>query len=83
MTSETPHVTVSDPSASRVTQGRMGIWGVGRRITGYGLLTAGVVGCLLPLIPGTAMLLAGVALLGFDDPLIRPWRQHIRRLRPH
>ena len=59
----------------------MGIWSVGRRIAGYGLVTAGVAGCLLPVIPGIPILLAGVAILGLDDPLIRPWREHIRRLR--
>jgi uncharacterized membrane protein YbaN (DUF454 family) len=48
-----------------------------REISGFALLIAGLVGCLIPLIPGSPMVIAGAALLGADHPRIRP---SIRRL---
>ena len=48
-----------------------------REISGFVLLIAGLVGCLIPLIPGSPMVIAGAALLGADHPRIRP---SIRRL---
>jgi hypothetical protein len=43
-----------------------------RQIGGIALLIAGVAGCLLPIIPGIPLLLAGVAMLGNDHPLVKP-----------
>ena len=48
-----------------------------RKVAGFTLLIAGLIGCLLPLVPGGPMVIAGVALLGADHPRIRPT---IRRL---
>lgn len=44
-----------------------------REATGFALLIAGLLGMLLPLIPGTPLLLAGVAILGTSHPRIQPW----------
>lgn len=49
-----------------------------REVSGFALLLTGLVGCLLPVIPGIPMVMAGVALLGADHPRIRP---AIRRLK--
>lgn len=53
-----------------------------RTVSGVLLLTVGALGLVLPLIPGIPLLLAGVATLGRDHPLLRPvferihaWRQ--------
>jgi uncharacterized protein YqgC (DUF456 family) len=53
-----------------------------RRILGVALIVTGVIGLLLPIIPGIPLLLAGAALVGPDHPWIRPlvarlrvWRQ--------
>jgi uncharacterized membrane protein YbaN (DUF454 family) len=50
-----------------------------RTALGYALLAAGVAGVLLPLIPGTPFLIAAVAVLGSDHPVIRPWKERINR----
>ena len=44
-----------------------------RELTGLGLLIAGLLGLLLPVMPGTPLLIAGVALLGPSHPRVRPW----------
>jgi uncharacterized membrane protein YbaN (DUF454 family) len=58
-----------------------------RTVAGVILITAGVIGLVLPIIPGIPLLLAGVATMGRDHPLLRPvfrrihaWRQ--RRANP-
>jgi uncharacterized protein len=42
-----------------------------RELSGFGLVALGVVGCLLPIIPGIPFLAAGVAVLGTDHVLVR------------
>lgn len=49
-----------------------------KRIAGVGLIALGIVGMVLPLIPGTPLVLAGAALLGAEHSLLRPL---VRRLR--
>jgi uncharacterized membrane protein YbaN (DUF454 family) len=53
-----------------------------RTVSGVLLLAVGTLGLVVPLIPGIPLLLAGVATLGRDHPLLRPvfkrlhaWRQ--------
>jgi uncharacterized membrane protein YbaN (DUF454 family) len=48
------------------------MWSRTRTAFGYALLVAGIAGVLLPLIPGTPFLIAAVAVLGADHPVIRP-----------
>lgn len=47
---------------------------------GYALLVAGIAGVLLPIIPGTPFLIAAVAVLGSEHPVIRPWKELIDRM---
>ncbi|MEQ1948789.1 MAG: hypothetical protein ABL995_16485 [Bryobacteraceae bacterium] len=42
-----------------------------RQASGVGLLVLGVIGCLLPVMPGIPFLMAGVAILGTDHVLVR------------
>jgi uncharacterized membrane protein YbaN (DUF454 family) len=53
---------------------------VTRSALGYVLLVAGVVGVLIPIIPGTPFLIAAVAVLGSKHPVIRPWKERVDRL---
>jgi uncharacterized protein len=46
-----------------------------REVAGFILLIAGLIGCLLPVIPGSPMVIAGLALLGVDHPKIRSTMQ--------
>jgi uncharacterized protein YqgC (DUF456 family) len=42
-----------------------------RHVGGIALLIAGLLGLLLPLVPGIPLIAAGVAMLGADHPLVR------------
>jgi uncharacterized membrane protein YbaN (DUF454 family) len=55
------------------------MWKRIRTAFGYVLLVAGVAGVLLPIIPGTPFLIAAVAVLGSDHPVIRPWKERVNR----
>lgn len=55
------------------------MWNCTRTALGYVLLVAGVAGVLLPIIPGTPFLIAAVAVLGSDHPVIRPWKERANR----
>jgi hypothetical protein len=55
------------------------MWNRARTALGYGLLVVGVAGVLLPIIPGSPFLIAAVALLGADHPVIRPWKERVNR----
>jgi uncharacterized membrane protein YbaN (DUF454 family) len=55
-------------------------------VTGLTLVALGVIGMLLPVIPGIPLLIAGVALLGTNHPWVRPliarlrlWRRKWKR----
>ena len=52
-----------------------------REATGFALVIAGLLGMLLPLLPGVPLLLAGVAVLGTNHPRIQPWIVRIERWR--
>lgn len=47
--------------------------------SGIGLLILGVLGILLPIMPGIPFLIAGVAILGTEHPLIRPFKKQFDR----
>lgn len=49
-----------------------------REVAGLALLTAGVIGCLLPVIPGVPFILGAAYLLGPGHPRIKPWLSRIR-----
>ncbi len=44
---------------------------IARRVTGILLLIAGILGLLLPVLPGWSLIIPGVALLGRRDRLVR------------
>jgi hypothetical protein len=52
-----------------------------RKFTGHSLIALGVVGVLLPIVPGTPFLLAGAAVLGREDPLVARCSAWIRSVR--
>jgi uncharacterized membrane protein YbaN (DUF454 family) len=59
-----------------------------RTAAGVSLLVVGVIGCILPVMPGIPFLVAGVAVLGTDHAIVRRGRQwlysdhpRIRRIR--
>lgn len=45
-----------------------------RQVAGYASLAAGVAGCILPVIPGIPLLIAGLGLLAVDSP----WAARLR-----
>jgi uncharacterized membrane protein YbaN (DUF454 family) len=55
------------------------MWNGARTVFGYALLVVGIAGVLLPIIPGTPFLIAAVAVLGADHPVIRPWKKRVNR----
>lgn len=50
-----------------------------RITTGTILVVLGVLGTLLPIIPGTPLLLVGLALLGVQYALLKQWGRKIQR----
>ena len=52
-----------------------------RTSIGVALLVTGVIGTLLPVIPGIPFVLAGAAFLGRDHRLVRPLGTWLKRLR--
>ena len=57
------------------------LWNAARVVLGVVLCVAGVLGTLLPIIPGVPLIIAGVALLGSDHWLVRPVAQRVERWR--
>jgi hypothetical protein len=55
-----------------------GMWGTIRNVVGVVLFSLGVAGLLLPVLPGTPLLLAGMALLGAKHPWVRPTLARLR-----
>lgn len=52
-----------------------------REAAGFALLIAGLLGLLLPVMPGTPLLIAGVALLGPSHPRVRRWMKRFEHWR--
>ena len=50
-----------------------------REAIGLMLLTAGIVGCVLPVIPGLPFLLGAIAVLGPSHPKVKPWIKRIQQ----
>jgi len=50
-----------------------------REISGLALVAVGVAGCLLPIIPGIALIVAGAAILGTDHVLVRRSRAWLEK----
>jgi len=51
-----------------------------RNLLGFTLLFAGILGLVLPIVKGTPIIIAAVAMLGANHPVIRPWKAQLRRL---
>ena len=54
------------------------MWRTIRVIAGVLLIGQGLIGMLMPVLPGIPLLLAGVALLGSDHPWVRPIMARLR-----
>jgi uncharacterized membrane protein YbaN (DUF454 family) len=52
-----------------------------RTILGIGLLILGVIGSLLPVVPGFVFFAAGIAVLGTDHVIVRRLLPYFHRLR--
>jgi len=52
-----------------------------RTILGVGLLILGVLGSLLPIVPGFVFFAAGIAVLGTDHAIVRRFLPYFQRMR--
>ena len=52
-----------------------------RTVIGVGLLILGVIGSLLPVVPGFVFFAAGIAVLGTDHVIVRRLRPYVHRVR--
>ena len=52
-----------------------------RTVCGVGLLILGVIGSLLPVVPGFVFFAAGIAVLGTDHVIVRRFRPYVLRVR--
>lgn len=57
------------------------VWQKVRVIIGIAMCVIGVVGTLVPVIPGVPIILAGVALMGTDHPLVRKVKERFQKWR--
>lgn len=64
------------------------VWRTIRTVTGLTFIGLGLIGMVIPVIPGIPLLIAGVALVGANHPWIRPvmarfraWRRKWKRSR--
>jgi hypothetical protein len=71
----------SSSDADAALQPERGAWRSVRVAAGVGMIAIGVVGCVLPIIPGVPFLVGGVALLGTRHPLVRPFTERLERWR--
>lgn len=52
---------------------------IARQVTGFACLAVGVVGCVLPIIPGIPLLFAGLGLLAVDYPWAARLRDRLKQ----
>jgi uncharacterized membrane protein YbaN (DUF454 family) len=52
-----------------------------RTTVGMFLILVGLLGLLVPVMPGIPFLIAGVAMVGIEHPLLRPFRRFLGRFR--
>ena len=71
---------MASPGGPRATGRSAPATGI-RAVGGVLLIVVGLLGLVLPVIPGVPLLLAGVAVLGQDHPLVRPALAWLRRRR--
>ena len=45
--------------------------GTARNCAGFGLIILGILGCMLPILPGIPMILGGAAILGHKHPVVK------------
>ena len=57
------------------------LWSAARVVAGFVLVVVGVLGLVLPVLPGIPLLIAGIALLGPGHWLVRPLAERIERWR--
>ncbi len=70
-----------DESWTGVRSRLLTVWAAARVVAGVLLIVVGILGTLLPIIPGVPLLIAGVALIGPKHPLIRPFVERFERWR--
>lgn len=57
------------------------LWAAARLVIGVLLIALGVLGTLLPVLPGIPFIVAGVALLGTEHWLVKPFHDRLQRWR--
>jgi uncharacterized protein YqgC (DUF456 family) len=57
------------------------MWQMVRTLAGVGLLILGVIGTLLPIVPGFVFFAAGIAVLGTDHAIVRRFQPLVLRVR--
>lgn len=57
------------------------VWQKVKVIIGIAMCVIGVAGTLVPVIPGVPIILAGVALMGTDHPLVRKVKERFQKWR--
>ncbi len=58
------------------------VWRTVRIVVGVALIPLGIVGLFIPVLQGVVLLLVAFALLASDIPVIREWRDQLRRRYP-
>jgi hypothetical protein len=72
-------VRLTDPTT--LSQGHRDLWRLVRVVCGIVLIAAGLVGMVLPIIPGLPMVLVGILLVAPDHPWVNLMRERLIRWR--
>ncbi|MBI4596706.1 MAG: hypothetical protein HY730_10100 [Candidatus Tectomicrobia bacterium] len=72
-------IVYRQPEGTKVSESS--VWRKFRVIAGFVLIISGLIGFIIPFLPGSALLLAGVALAGSSHPVIQSWIKRMKQWR--
>ena len=76
-----PQTSYRERAAELATNAEGQGWGwkrIGRFVSGWALILVGIAGCVLPILPGVPLILAGLALLASEYSWAQRWMDKLK-----